>query len=229
MWLQLLMSKDEVATAIKKFKTRVEAESGKKLHTLRTNHGGGHTEDINSFKHEIAACFRMSDLGALSYYLGIEVRQGKEELMLGQSMYASKLLEWSGMAECKPCMTSMEEWLKLTKASTTAKVDVTLYRSIISGLRYLVHMRPDITFVMGYVSCFMEDPKEDHWVTVKQLLRYIKGTVDQGIIFPKTGGSRLQLIVFSDADMAWDIDGRRSTSGMLVFLGSAPISWLSLK
>ena len=82
---------------------------------------------------------------------------------------------------------------------------------------------------MGYVSRFMEDPKEDHWATVKRLLRYIKGTVDQGIIFPKTGGSMLQLTVFSDADMAGDIDGRRSTSGVLVFLGSAPISWLSLK
>ena len=42
---------------------------------------------------------------------------------------------------------------------------------------------------------------------MKRLLRYVKGTVDQGIIFPKTGGSRLQLIVFSDADMAVDIDG----------------------
>ena len=58
---------------------------------------------------------------------------------------------------------------------------------------------------------------------------YVKGTVDQGIIFPKIGGSRLQLTVFSDADMAEDIDGRRSTSGMLVFLRSAPISWLPLK
>ena len=53
--------------------------------------------------------------------------------------------------------------------------------------------------------------------------------MDHGIIFPKTGGSGLQLTVFSDADMAGDIDGRRSTSGMLVFLGSAPISWLLLK
>ena len=51
----------------------------------------------------------MSNLGALSYYLGIKVSQGKEALTLGQSMYASKLLEWSGMAECKPCMTPMEE------------------------------------------------------------------------------------------------------------------------
>ena len=64
---------------------------------------------------------------------------------------------------------------------------------------------------------------------MKRLLRYIKGTVDQGIIFSKTGGSRLQLTVFSNADMAGDIDGRRSTSGVLVFLGSDPISWLSLK
>ncbi|XP_066375143.1 secreted RxLR effector protein 161-like [Miscanthus floridulus] len=75
----------------------------------------------------------------------------------------------------------------------------------------------------------MEDPREDHWAAVKRLLRYVKGTVDKGIIFPNTGGSRLQLAVFSDADMAGDIDGQRSTSRVLVFLESAPISWLSLK
>ena len=98
---------------------------------------GARTEDINSFKREMVARFRMSDLSALFYYLGIEVRQGKEELMLG------------GMAECKPCVTLMEERLKLTKASTAAKVDVTLYRSIIDGLHYLVHTRPDIAFVVG--------------------------------------------------------------------------------
>ena len=70
---------------------------------------GARAEDIDSFKREMAAHFRMSDLGALSYYLGIEVRQGKEELTLGQSAYVSKLLEWSGMAECKPSVTPMEE------------------------------------------------------------------------------------------------------------------------
>ena len=69
---------------------------------------GARTEDINCFKREMVARFRMSVLGALSYYLGIEVRQGKEELMLGQSVYALKLLERSGMAECKPCVTPME-------------------------------------------------------------------------------------------------------------------------
>ena len=145
---------------------------------------------------------------ALSYYLSIEVRQGKEALTLDQSTYASKLLERSSMAECKPCMTPMEEQLKLTKASTVAKVDATLYQSIVGGLCYLVHTRPDIAFAVGYVSHLMEDPREDHWVAVKRLLRYVKGMVDQGIIFPNTSGSRLQLTVFSDADMVGDINGR---------------------
>ena len=66
------------------------------------------------------------------------------------------------MVECKPCVTPMEERLKLTKTSTAAKVDATLYRSIVDGLHYLVHTRPDITFTVGYISRFMEDLREDH-------------------------------------------------------------------
>ena len=82
------------------------------------------------------------------------------------------------MAECKSCVTPIEERLKLTKARTTEKVDATLYRSIVGGLYYLVHTRPDIAFAVGYINRFMEDPRDDHWATVKWLLRYIKGTVD---------------------------------------------------
>ena len=71
------------------------------------------------------------------------------------------------------------------KASTTVKVDATLYRSIIGGLRYLVHTRSNIAFAVGYVSRFMEDPREDHWAAVKRLLRYVKGTVDRGSSSPR--------------------------------------------
>ena len=66
------------------------------------------------------------------------------------------------MAECKPCATPMEEQLKLSKHSMAAKVDATRYRSIVGGLRYITHTRPDIAFAVGYVSRFMEDPREDH-------------------------------------------------------------------
>ncbi|XP_066324269.1 uncharacterized mitochondrial protein AtMg00810-like [Miscanthus floridulus] len=208
---------------------------------------GARAADINSFKHEMAAHFKLSDLGALSYYLDIEVRQGKRSISLGQRAYAEKLLERSGMAECKSCATLMEERLKLSKHSMAAKVDAMRYQSIIGGLRYLTHTRPNIAFMVGYVSRFMEDLREDHWSAVKRLLRYVKGMLDQAIIFPKSGdkgGLRLtvfneaplkakecepELTIFSDADMAGDIDGRRSTSGVLVFFGEAPIAWQSLK
>jgi transposase InsO family protein len=191
---------------------------------------GARTADIVDFKRGMANRFRMSDLGALSYYLGIEVKQGDSEMRLRQKAYAEKLVERAGMAGCKPCATPMEERLKLSRNSTATKVDAKMYRSIVGGLRYLTHTRPDIAYAVGYVSRFMEDPREDHWTAVKRLLRYIKGTAEQGIVFPRGGDKAApRLIIFSDADMAGDIDGRRSTSGVLVFLGPAPISWQSLK
>jgi hypothetical protein len=90
----------------------------------------------------------------------------------------------------------MEERIKLSKHSTKVKVDATCYRSIIDRMR-LTHTRQNIAFAIGYVSQFMEDPWEDHWMVVKQLLRYIKGSLDQDVVFPKHGG--LQLTVFSEA------------------------------
>jgi len=71
------------------------------------------------------------------------------------------------MANYKPAATPMEERIKLSKQSTAAKVDATLYRSIVGGLRWLTHTRPDIAFAVGHVSRFMEDPREDHWGAVK--------------------------------------------------------------
>ena len=94
---------------------------------------GARAEEIDGFEREMAARFKMSDLGVLSYYLGIEVRQGKQSISLGQRAYAEKLLEHGGMAECKPCATPMEERLKQSKHSTASKVDATRYRSIVAG------------------------------------------------------------------------------------------------
>jgi hypothetical protein len=113
---------------------------------------GTHAQDIEAFKREMAARFKMSDLGALSYYLGIEVKQGRDSITLGQRAYAEKLLERGGMADCKSSATPMEERIKLSKHSTAAKVDATRYRSIVGGLRWITHTRPDIAFAVGYVS-----------------------------------------------------------------------------
>ena len=109
-------------------------------------------EDIDGFKHEMATRFKVSNLGALSNYLSIEVRQGKQSISLGQRAYAKKLLEHDGMAECKPWATLMEERLKLSKHSTAAKVDATRYHSIIGGQAEIVSADVMILF---YSSIFV--------------------------------------------------------------------------
>jgi hypothetical protein len=123
----------------------------------------------------------------------------------------------------------MEEKLKLSKESMVARVNATDYRSMIGGLRYLTHTSPDIRFAVGYLSRFMEDPREDHAVAVKRLLRYVAGTIDHGIVYPWRKGKELQLTGFSDSDMAGDIDGRKSTTGVLFVLNGCPITWQSQK
>jgi hypothetical protein len=143
---------------------------------------GANPADIGAFKEELRRLFRMSDLGLLSYYLGIEVKQGRNTITPGQAPYVKKLLEKVGMTACKPISTPMEVRLKLSTKSTTPEVDATMYRSLVGSLRYLVHTRPDIAFAVGYVSRFMEKPRQEHLVAVKHLLRYIAGTVDYGIV-----------------------------------------------
>jgi hypothetical protein len=102
--------------------------------------------------------FRMTDLGLLHYYLGIEVRQEKRGFTLSQENYARKILEKAGMSDCNPCKIPMESKINLSKESSSALVDATQYRSLVGSLRYLVNTRPDLAFSVGFVSRFMQEP-----------------------------------------------------------------------
>jgi hypothetical protein len=98
---------------------------------------GGDAVAVNKFKGQMMNTFRMSDLGLLSYYLGLEVSQGPAGIMLRQTAYAAKILEKAGMTRCNASAMPMEPKLKLLKEGDTPSVDATEYRSIIGSLRYL--------------------------------------------------------------------------------------------
>ncbi|WVZ90573.1 hypothetical protein U9M48_036864 [Paspalum notatum var. saurae] len=177
--------------------------------------------EIEAFKVETKKLFKMSDLGPLSYYLGIEVKQGRRGIELHQSAYAIKLLDKASMGRCNACTTPMEVRPKLSKNGTSPVVDATLYRSLIGSLRYLLHTRPELLFVVGYLSRFMAEPRMEHMAAMKQVLRYIKGTADYGLFYTN-GGDKLELVGYSDSDMAGDVDDRKSTTGVIFFLGQNP-------
>jgi hypothetical protein len=142
---------------------------------------GSYRDDIKSFKEEMASVFKMSDLSLLHYYLGVEVKQSVSSISLSQGVYTMKILERSGMTGCNRCHVPMEARLKLSKQSTQLLVDATAYQSIVGSLWYLVNTRPDLAFVVGYVSNFLEELREDHLTVVKKILRYVAVTCYWGL------------------------------------------------
>jgi hypothetical protein len=84
---------------------------------------GSSVSSIKRFKDKMSSLFKMSDLGLLSYYLGIEVRQGDEGISLSQGNYARKILEKAELDGCKSCVVPMQQKLKLSKESNTPMVD----------------------------------------------------------------------------------------------------------
>ena len=103
--------------------------------------------------------------------------------------------------------------------------DPTAYRSLAGALQYLTFTRPDITYAVQQVCLHMHDPREPHLAAAKRILRYLRGTLDYGLLLRRSSPS--ELVVYTDADWAGCPDTRRSTSGYAVFLGDNLVSWSS--
>eukprot|EP00253_Pinus_taeda_P013919 PITA_13919 len=135
----------------------------KSLYGLKQHHEPGNNESyIASIKRELGKNFEMTDLGYVRYYLGIEVTQHPKSIFLSQKKYIGDLLNRFGMTECNPLSTPMEQNLKLTSIEGKEFEDATKYRQLIGGLIYLTTTRPDISFVVGILSRFMQKPCEGH-------------------------------------------------------------------
>eukprot|EP00253_Pinus_taeda_P005684 PITA_05684 len=124
---------------------------------------------INHVKSSLKKKFEMTDLGHLHYFLGLQVLQSKEGISLSQSKYACDILRHFHMEECKPAPSPFQSGVKLSVSCTFPEVDATLYRQLVGKLLYLTHTRPDLSFVVGLVARFMQNPVK---VIGKQLKEY---------------------------------------------------------
>jgi hypothetical protein len=111
---------------------------------------------------------------------------------------------------------------------TMEEVDAMQYRRLVGSLCYLAHTRPDLTFSVGYVSRFIQRPTTEHQQAVKRIIRYITGTLDHGLHYPRCPGEA-HLVRYSDSNHTDDIDTSKSTSGILFFFGKCLVSWQSVK
>ena len=190
---------------------------------------GTNLKVIEDFKLEMAMKFEMSDLGRLTYYLGIEVNQHAEGISLCQNWDALKILEEAGMKLCNAIQTPMEMELKLAKSEQERSIDATDYRKIIGCFRHLLHTRPDLSYCIGVLSRYMANPKDSHGVALKQCLRYLKGTATLGLNFERSRSETARLVGYSDSSYNTDPDDGRSVTGHIFYLGRSPITWCSQK
>ena len=179
-------------------------------------------------RHTIVALqqeFSMKDLGPLHHFLGISVAQHSDGLFMSQRQYTLDILERAGMTDCKSCSTPVDTQAKVSAADGPPVSDATNYRSLTGALQYLTFTRPDITYAVQQVCLHMHDPREPHLSAVKRILRYLRGTLDHGLLLRH--GAASELTVYTDADWAGCPDTRKSTSGYAVFLGDNLVSWSS--
>ncbi|GKE58608.1 uncharacterized mitochondrial protein-like protein [Tanacetum coccineum] len=122
---------------------------------------------IIEFKKRMASQFEILDLGELTYYLGIEVSQGKDCVEINQERYVRKILKEASMEDCNATSYPMEKDLKLSKDEDEPEVEATQYQKVVGCLHYLLHTHPDLTYSVGVVSRYMQSPRELHARAIK--------------------------------------------------------------
>jgi transposase InsO family protein len=175
--------------------------------------------------------FETEYIGILRFIIGVQVEYDihSKTVFLHQTKFAREILKEFKMESSHPAATPLVVGSCLSKVGGADCGDPRAYRSIIGKVMYLMTCtRPDLAAAVSLLSRYLSDPKEEHWIGVKRLLRYLCGTVSLGLLFNAEHGMD-KLVGYSDADYASDKDSRKSVTGYVFILGNCVISWASKK
>ena len=182
-------------------------------------------------KEHLSDRFEMDDRGEIHYILGMSVKRDRvhRTLTIDQRCYLQDVLVRFGMENSKPVSTPVDHDAKFVSIPKDEEpIDVALYQAVIGSLNYAaICTRPDLSTAVGIFSRFMQRPGKEHWVGIKRVLRYVKNTLNHGLVFRHSDNFKLE--AFSDSDWAGCVETRKSTSGNMCRLGDCTISWRSKK
>ncbi|KAI3746516.1 hypothetical protein L6452_08950 [Arctium lappa] len=162
--------------------------------------GSTNPKYCKNFSNLMVSRFQMSMMGEMNFFLGLQVKQLSTGIFINQSKYILDILRKYKMENHKSIGTPMAPGTKIHTDPSGKSVDARIYRA---------------------------SPKESHLAAVKRIFRYLKGTADLGLWYPKNTG--FQLTAYSDADHAGCMLDRKSTFGHVQFLGDKLVSWASKK
>nr|GEZ32327.1 putative reverse transcriptase, RNA-dependent DNA polymerase [Tanacetum cinerariifolium] len=136
--------------------------------------------------------------GELTFFLGLQVLNKKDDIFLSQDKYVGDILKKFGYSDVRSANTLMDKENPWGKDGPGKDVELNLYRSMIGSLMYLTASRPYIMFVVCACARHQVTPKECHLHAVKRIFRYLKGHPKLGLWYPKE--SPFDLVAYSDND-----------------------------
>lgn len=185
---------------------------------------------------ELAKHFKLHDLGPTFFLLGVHIERNrsKHSLSLSQRQYIVDVLERFEMSNCSPVKTAIDEHHKLSKAMAPqteqerAYMQSVLYKLLVGALMYLaVTTRPDIAYAVGVLARFCSNLSMTYQKAIKYLYRYLQGTKNYKLIHaPDPSFSKL-FTAYCDADHSDNQNNKRSTSRIVIKMGTGTINWAS--
>ncbi|GJR78106.1 retrovirus-related pol polyprotein from transposon TNT 1-94 [Tanacetum coccineum] len=152
------------------------------------------------FSNEMSFKFQMSMMGQMSFFLGLQVSQNLRGIFINQSKFSLKILKKFGMDSCNPVDTPMVDRLKLDEDPLGIPVDQTRFHSMVGSLMYLTASRPDLLFPVCTCARYEVSPTKKHLEALKRVFRYLKGTINWGLWYPKD--TAMALTAYADVDRA---------------------------
>jgi ribonuclease HI len=180
--------------------------------------------------------FEMKDLGKTKFCLGLQIEYLNGGILVHKEAYTTKVLKHFYMDKSHPLSTPMvvrfldvkKDLFRPQEEGEEILGPEVPYLSAIGALIYLANnTRPDISFSVNLLARYSSTPTQRHWNGIKHVLRYLRGTMDMGLFYPKV--TKLELIGYTDAGYLSDPHHGRSQTGYLFTSGETTISWRSVK
>ena len=171
--------------------------------------GGTKESLVEEFVQTMTCEFKMSMVGELNYFLGLQIKQMDDGIFVTQSTYARNLVSRFEMHLSREAKTPMSTTCKMCKDKNGVKADEKLYRAMIGSFLYLTASRPSICYSVGVCVRYQASPRVSHMNALKRIIKYVKGTLNLGLYYTKDINTSLD--GFCDADWAGSLDDRRST------------------
>lgn len=162
-------------------------------------------------------------------FLGLEIIIQPNKIFISQKQLILKILKRFNMDNCKVSKIPIQTKIDLKK-STDVNNFKEPYKELIGSLMYIMlGSHPDLCFSIGYLSRFQNCFNNEHWGQLKNVLRYLKGTENYGLIYKKTNGRQINVFAFTDSDFAADSNDRKSTTGFVIKINKNTVFWNSKK